>query len=146
MDLRELFIEYVHDRDVSCPRCRYNLRSTDEPRCPECGASFTLSIKVEHADLGAWALLFGATALTGVFGAVLVGLWVYEGRFPYSGGGDWGRYAVGVMMICVPASISVYLMRERFLRLRYVVQGMICALAVALLIAVYVYLVLSLEV
>ncbi len=26
------------DRDVPCPKCRYNLRMMREPRCPECGA------------------------------------------------------------------------------------------------------------
>ncbi len=28
------------DRDVACPRCRYNLRGLPEPRCPECGLTF----------------------------------------------------------------------------------------------------------
>lgn len=29
------------DLDVFCPRCRYNLRGLPEPRCPECGLTFT---------------------------------------------------------------------------------------------------------
>ena len=28
------------DRDVACPRCRYNLRGLTTPRCPECGFEF----------------------------------------------------------------------------------------------------------
>jgi hypothetical protein len=31
----------VLDRDVSCPLCEYNLRGLTEPRCPECGYSFS---------------------------------------------------------------------------------------------------------
>lgn len=29
------------DIEVFCPRCRYNLRGLPEPRCPECGLTFT---------------------------------------------------------------------------------------------------------
>ncbi len=28
------------DRDLYCPRCRYNLRGLTTPRCPECGLTF----------------------------------------------------------------------------------------------------------
>ncbi len=28
------------DRDLFCPRCRYNLRGLTTPRCPECGLTF----------------------------------------------------------------------------------------------------------
>ena len=31
----------VLDRDVACPLCEYNLRGLTEPRCPECGYTFS---------------------------------------------------------------------------------------------------------
>jgi hypothetical protein len=32
--------EWVFDRDLPCPKCRYNLRMLRRPRCPECGTVF----------------------------------------------------------------------------------------------------------
>jgi hypothetical protein len=32
--------DWALDRDLACPRCRYNLRMLHQPRCPECGLSF----------------------------------------------------------------------------------------------------------
>lgn len=29
--------DYLHDRDIPCHRCGYNLRGCREPQCPECG-------------------------------------------------------------------------------------------------------------
>ncbi len=31
---------WVLDRDLPCPKCRYNLRMLSTPRCPECGTVF----------------------------------------------------------------------------------------------------------
>lgn len=31
------------EQDLPCPRCRYNLRGLTEPRCPECGFSFSFA-------------------------------------------------------------------------------------------------------
>jgi len=32
--------DWVLDRDLPCPKCRYNLRMLSTPRCPECGTVF----------------------------------------------------------------------------------------------------------
>ena len=32
--------DWVFDRDLACPTCRYNLRMLRTPRCPECGTTF----------------------------------------------------------------------------------------------------------
>ena len=34
-------VDAADERDVLCPRCRYNLRGLPTPRCPECGLTFT---------------------------------------------------------------------------------------------------------
>lgn len=36
---RELLRTYGVDRDVPCPKCKYNLRGNTGGRCPECGAN-----------------------------------------------------------------------------------------------------------
>ena len=32
--------DWLFDRDLPCPKCRYNLRMLSTPRCPECGTVF----------------------------------------------------------------------------------------------------------
>ncbi len=32
--------DWSFERDLPCPRCRYNLRTLRTPRCPECGVTF----------------------------------------------------------------------------------------------------------
>lgn len=32
--------DWAFDRDLPCPKCRYNLRMLSTPRCPECGTVF----------------------------------------------------------------------------------------------------------
>jgi hypothetical protein len=34
-------VDTADQRDLFCPRCRYNLRGLPTPRCPECGLTFT---------------------------------------------------------------------------------------------------------
>lgn len=34
---------YLHDRDVTCPKCGYNLRGVQGEKCPECGGSLDLA-------------------------------------------------------------------------------------------------------
>jgi hypothetical protein len=34
-------VDAADQRNVFCPRCRYNLRGLPTPRCPECGLTFT---------------------------------------------------------------------------------------------------------
>ena len=44
----------LYDRDVSCPRCRYNLSGIEEGRCPECG--MRLGEYLRLADTAPWRL------------------------------------------------------------------------------------------
>ncbi|MFN0133634.1 MAG: hypothetical protein ACKVW3_14040 [Phycisphaerales bacterium] len=40
--------DFLADRDVVCPYCRYNLRGAVESHCPECGKG--LALRVEARD------------------------------------------------------------------------------------------------
>ena len=39
----EILRAFVHDRDVPCPRCAYNLRGNASTLCPECGTQLTVA-------------------------------------------------------------------------------------------------------
>ena len=36
--------DFLADRDISCPVCRYNLRNVRTPACPECGDPLVLNV------------------------------------------------------------------------------------------------------
>ena len=38
----EVLTAFVHDRDVPCPKCKYNLRENASTICPECGTELTI--------------------------------------------------------------------------------------------------------
>jgi hypothetical protein len=38
----ERIADYLSDRDVACPGCRYNLRGARSDRCPECGKELSI--------------------------------------------------------------------------------------------------------
>jgi len=43
--MRMLIEQYLYDRDMPCPACGYNLRSTRGSSCPECGARLELNLQ-----------------------------------------------------------------------------------------------------
>ncbi len=53
---------WLSSRDVPCPVCGYNLRSTEATRCPECGAKLDLRVGSTDLRIGLW--LVGVIALT----------------------------------------------------------------------------------
>src|SRR5947207_14443971 len=78
-------LDFLRDRDVACPLCRYNLRALTSPRCPECGRELRLSVGLLEPRQGAW--LTGQIALTAAAGIGLMIIlvcaangWPGEGR------------------------------------------------------------------
>lgn len=47
-DETDLLLTFVHDRDVACPRCDYNLRNLTKPVCPECQEPLRLVVGVQR--------------------------------------------------------------------------------------------------
>ena len=40
----ELLLRFIHERNVHCPRCDYNLRNLTQPVCPECREELRLTV------------------------------------------------------------------------------------------------------
>jgi hypothetical protein len=65
-DASRLLLRFVHERDVDCPRCGYNLRNLTKPVCPECDEPLSLKVSVEPIRL-VWLL---ATLAPGFFSGI----------------------------------------------------------------------------
>lgn len=64
---------FLRGRDASCPGCEYNLRDLTTDRCPECGQSLQLSLRlVEPRQAALIAGLVGLAAGAGLGGLLLV--------------------------------------------------------------------------
>lgn len=49
--------EFLHERDVVCPVCAYNLRGVKAAACPECGHALALSVQTASSPHGWTAFL-----------------------------------------------------------------------------------------
>jgi hypothetical protein len=69
----DLLVRFLHERDVLCPRCSYNLRNLTQPFCPECREALSLRVDVQPLVIR-WLLL---TLAPGTFCAILLGIFVF---------------------------------------------------------------------
>ena len=69
-DATSLLLEFLRERDASCPLCGYNLRNLTLPRCPECRKDLVLAIGFKKPHFG-WFLV---TITPGLFSGVAAAL------------------------------------------------------------------------
>ena len=93
----DLLLRFVHERDVLCPRCGYNLRNLTHPVCPECREPLSLKVGVPRVAVAPLLLALAPGTFCAVaFGLLLVvcamegpppaELWVTIGFLGLSGG------------------------------------------------------------
>jgi hypothetical protein len=78
--IRESISLYFADREVHCPRCKYNLANLRSEVCPECGELLTLRLQLARPERG--PLVLGTVALSTAFGFALIMLPVYVSLEP----------------------------------------------------------------
>jgi hypothetical protein len=105
----DLLLHFVHERDVRCPRCEYNLRNLTQPVCPECRQDLHLSVGLTRPTFH-WLLLalapgiFSGIAAFFMLIIVLVAFTRSPGPIPWQGfainGFGWlsGAFAFGLLM------------------------------------------------
>lgn len=76
-----LLLDWISERDESCPVCGYNLRGLELARCTECGSPLRLTVGVPDLNLASWfvAMLgFGlAAGFDSVVGVTMLGVEAY---------------------------------------------------------------------
>lgn len=125
---RQQLLAYLHERDVPCPACGYNLRNLTSARCPECGRELRLGVKLRHPRMGAWVTLLIALAMSnGV--AFLLGVIILERRFPSSRMWNIPLY---YFVSAIPLTGIALMYRRRFLRIRIHIQWTVAVLTAIL--------------
>jgi hypothetical protein len=82
--------EFLRDRTIGCPACRYNLRGAAGESCPECGAELELHLVSADIRLGWWLARVLALALPLGFSAILAGAAAFGAwRSVYWTESDW---------------------------------------------------------
>ena len=133
-----LLLDYLRDRDATCPVCQYNVRGLTIARCPECGQNLRLSVGAFEPYLTAWVVLVVATvAATGI--AMLLDImlaynvWWRNRPAPYYNIFQWlGYFSFNISVL--PAFFAVFF-RRRVLRWQTNTQWFWAIVFVTLLVA-----------
>jgi len=111
----QLLLEFLHERDVPCPVCGYNLRNLTQARCPECEQKLRLAVGVFKLQIG-WLL---ATITPCTFSGIAAALLLIPIIFvPATGGGSapWPALAIDAFgWLSALAGLAVFNRRWRFL-------------------------------
>jgi hypothetical protein len=79
---------FLAHNNATCPACHYQLRGTNSPNCPECGAELALGVVQPPRPLGAWTLMVVPFAMGLGFDAVVASVMlvpsILSGQFFYS--------------------------------------------------------------
>ena len=107
--------DWLSSRDVPCPVCGYNLRSTEATRCPECGAKLDLRVGSTDLRIGLW--LVGVIALTLPLGFIGLFVLFYAPALAVSGISG-GGLALSVVASATVLTVSYVLLLWRLIRSR----------------------------
>jgi|SRR5687767_14768173 len=133
-------LDYLRERDVACPLCRYNLRGLRASRCPECGRELTLGVWLAEPRMGAWVVALVPSLLAAGVGVLLLFAMIAEGWNMIDGMPFALVIAMGCFLVFIPIAAAVLVLRRRFMRLaerRQWVLGALLLLASAGAFAAY---------
>lgn len=141
-------LDFVADRDVACPACKYNLRALTSPSCPECGNTLRLSVGVADGINSAWITALVATLLPAGLGVptsiiMLIGL-SHDASLLVDMASDPAGFGLMLLFtylaLCIPLGIFLLAKRAWFIRLKretqYSIAGIIITLDVIAIIEV----------
>ena len=107
----------LHERDIPCPLCGYNLRNLKSDRCPECGGGLKVQVGLTEPRLMTYIALLVACCV-GLGGSVLFTL-VALANAP---GDWWNKTAAKILLslLFVTATLLPIILacRSRFRRAR----------------------------
>lgn len=115
----EMLIAYLHQREVHCPVCKYDLRNLKHSECPECGRKLNLRVTAAEPSQGPFMLLIAALGISSGLGIPSL-IFICFGALQVFAEGPVGALA-GFSMIYFACSIPLMLIllanRPSFLKL-----------------------------
>ncbi len=106
----KLFLTFVADRDVPCPRCGHNLRAATQMKCMECGDDLRLAVAGATIVLRAFLCVIAPGFFAGILAIILTFIIVAQPGAPWEAYGYLAMgYGSGVI------SIVICGLRKRFL-------------------------------
>src|SRR2546421_13005370 len=109
-------IDFVHDRDVGCPLCGYNLRRLMSRRCPECGRELELRVGLSELRQGAWLTAqIALAAAAGIGGIALLSIMMHG--WPGVRQRQWLFNLIFLVYLAAsPLALGLFFIRRRYLR------------------------------
>lgn len=112
----KLLIQYLSSTDVQCPRCQYNLRGIDSPRCPECGLKLGLLVSPERPSTTCWVFALVAAGIAAAHGLdALVAIYAMRNTTYGFAWGHW--YSIVVVyptLFAIPCFVGLICFRKYF--------------------------------
>lgn len=124
----ELLRVFLHDRDVSCPVCSYNLRAQAENRCPECGARISLTVGAPEVRTHLLLLAIGPAMLVLGIAVLFTIVGIVYGTPPP---GRHSAYAVTLVsgVIDLFLVVTLFTRRQKFLTAPVPAQRFVVAIS-----------------
>ena len=124
-------VDFLRERDIDCPLCRYNLRGLRSPRCPECGRDLELRIGLSEPRQGAWLVCQLALSAAGGIG-VLVGVMILKDGWPQEENlQSLFDVSMVAFLLAIPLAHLALVLRRRYLRMKLRLQRALAILAAA---------------
>jgi hypothetical protein len=123
-DETRLLLEFLHERDATCPACGYNLRNLTRPVCPECRETLALTVGLWKPVEIVYLVL---TITPGIFSGICTALIVFM-MLVIPGPGAQGPIPWQAILLLSFGALSglsaagLLLLRHRFVRLKRDVQ------------------------
>src|SRR5262245_57156238 len=92
-DEAALLLRFVHERDVRCPRCDYNLRNLTQPVCPECREELHLSVGLRRPTIG-WLIVALSPCIFSGLATIFVTAMLIVVNISRTGRAPWQPYAL----------------------------------------------------
>lgn len=73
-DAEELLLQFVTERDATCPLCGYNVRNLTRPVCPECRQRLELRVGVAQISIGWYLAALIPCAFSGIAAVLLTAM------------------------------------------------------------------------
>lgn len=71
-DETRLLLEFLRDRDATCPACGYNLRNLTRPVCPECRETLALTVGYQKPRIGLFVAAITPSIFSGICGVIML--------------------------------------------------------------------------